>query len=315
MNIVVTDGYTLNPGDLYWDSITTTGNVIIYDRTIAADLYERCKDADIILTNKVPFSRDMISSLKQLKCIAVTATGYNIIDTIAARENNIVVCNVPTYGTASVAQHTIALLLALFNNVCINSRSVANGEWVTAKDWCYTKAPVTELSGKTLGLIGFGNIGQQAAKIAMALGMQIVYNATADKNLPGCRFSSIKDIFSKADAVSLHCPLTPANTGFVSNALLQTMKASAYIINTARGPLINENDLAAALNNGVIAGAGLDVLSTEPPSADNPLLTAKHCIITPHNAWISREARERMMAVTAENIKAFIAGKPINRVV
>jgi len=314
MNIVVTDGYTLNPGDLSWDSIAAFGSIIVYERTLPEEIYERCKDAEIILGNKVPFTKNTISKLSKLKLISVLATGYNVIDTTAAKEQNIIVCNVPAYGTASVAQHTIALLLELSNRVSVHSKSVADGEWVTAKDWSYTKASIIELAGKMLGIVGMGNIGKQVAKIAAAFGMNILYNSRTDKNLSAYEFTDIQTLFTKSDVVTLHCPLTEENTGFVNMELLKKMNPAAFLINTARGALINEADLADALNNHIIAGAALDVLSTEPPEADNPLLYAKNCIITPHNAWISKEARERIMAVTAENIKAFIEGKPINRV-
>lgn len=315
MNIVVTDGYTLNPGDLSWESILALGNVTIYERTAAEDIYERCREADIILTNKVPFTKEVIEKLNSLKLICVTATGYNVIDTAAAKEKGIPVCNVPAYGTASVAQHTIALLLELSNRISVHSQSVANCEWVTANDWCYTKAPIIELAGKTLGIVGLGNIGRQVAMIAAALGMHILYNSRTDKKLSSYTFTDIPTLFAQSDVVTLHCPLTAENTGFVNMELLKTMQSSAFIINTARGQLINEKDLANALDNNTIAGAALDVLSTEPPKADNPLLHAKNCIITPHNAWISREARKRVMAVTTENIKAFLEGKPVNRVI
>ncbi len=314
MNIVITDGYTLNPGDLDWQSITSLGNVTIYERSHVDDLYDRCKDADIILNNKTPINGELISKLDKLKLISVLATGYNIVDTIATKEKNIIVCNVPNYGTASVAQHTIALLLELSNNISAHRHSVEQGEWVTAIDWCYTKKPITELSGKTIGLVGFGNIGQQVGRIAAALGMHVVYNATADKHIPDYTFTNMATLFSESDVVSLHCPLTSTNAGFINRALLHTMKPSSFLINTARGQLINESDLAEALDQGVIAGAALDVLSVEPPSFNNPLLAAKNCVITPHNAWISKEARVRIMDVTVENIKAFIHGKPINRV-
>lgn len=315
MKIVIADGYTLNPGDLSWESISALGNVTIYERTTAEDIYERCREADIILTNKVPFTKETIGKLNSLKLICVTATGYNVIDTAAAKEKGILVCNVPAYGTASVAQHTIALLLELSNRISVHSQSVANGEWVRANDWCYTIAPIIELAGKTLGIVGMGNIGSQVARIATALGMHILYNSRTDKKLSGYTFTDIQTLFAQSDIVTLHCPLTAENTGFVNMELLKKMQPSAFIINTARGQLINEKDLANALQNNTVAGAALDVLSTEPPKADNPLLHAKNCVITPHNAWISKEARQRVMAVTTENIKAFLKENPVNRVI
>ncbi|THU38520.1 D-2-hydroxyacid dehydrogenase [Niastella caeni] len=306
MKIVVTDGYTLNPGDLSWAPIERFGELTVYDRTKPNEIVDRCRDANIILTNKVPFNEATLAELHWLKMIGVTATGYNIIDVQAAAKRKIVVCNVPAYGIASVAQHTIALLLELTNQVGKHAASVAAGEWVKAPDFSYQKAPITELAGKTLGIVGWGNIGRQTARIAQAFGMEIVYyNPTPKSNAYG-PLVTLPELFAKSDFISLHCPLKPENTGFVNNELIGLMKPSACIINTARGPLINEQHLADALNSDRIAGAALDVLSTEPPSAQNPLLTAKNCIITPHNAWISREARQRVMDITVENIRAYV---------
>jgi len=304
MKIVVVDGYTLNPGDLSWDGVRVFGDLTVYDRTPVEEISSRCAAADIVLTNKVPFSRDTLAALPSLRFISVTATGYNIIDTVAARERGIVVSNVPAYGTDSVAQHVFALLLELTNHVGRNARATAAGKWQQSVDWCFTEAPVMELAGKTFGVVGFGNIGRQAARIAQAFGMKVLYYSP--RNSP----VSLEDLFAQSDVVSLHCPLTAANQEFVNAALLHRMKPSALLINTARGALIREKDLAAALNEGVIAGAGLDVLSKEPPTEGNPLLTAKNCIITPHNAWISKEARERMLATTVRNIEAFLKGEP-----
>ncbi|OQP59765.1 glycerate dehydrogenase [Niastella vici] len=314
MKIVVTDGYTLNPGDLSWSPIQQFGEVTVYDRTKPEEIIDRCHDANIILTNKVPLSEATIAQLPQLKMIGVTATGYNIIDVQAAAKRKIVVCNVPAYGTASVAQHTIALLLELTNQVGRHAASVAAGEWVQSPDFSYQKTPITELAGKTLGIIGWGNIGQQTARIAQALGMHIIYYNPSKKEKEWASWHPLPDLFAESDVVSLHCPLKPENTGFVNAGLIALMKPSAFIINTSRGPLINEQDLADALNSGRIAGAALDVLSAEPPSAKNPLLTAKNCIITPHNAWISKEARQRVMDVTVQNVAAFFNDKPVNKV-
>jgi len=315
INIVVTDGYTLNPGDLGWEPIEQLGQVTVYDRTQPHELIDRCRDAHIILTNKVPLNEATIAALPQLKMIGVTATGYNIIDVQAAAKRNIIVCNVPAYGTASVAQHTIALLLELTNQVGRHAASVAAGEWVKSPDFSYQKTPITELAGKTLGIVGWGNIGQQTARIGQALGMNIIYHNPSIKENAWARWHPLPDVFAESDVVSLHCPLKPDNMGFVNADLIALMKPSAFIINTSRGPLINEQNLADALNSGRIAGAALDVLSAEPPSAQNPLLKAKNCIITPHNAWISKEARERIMQTTAGNIAAFLQQKPVNRVV
>lgn len=312
IQIVITDGFTLNPGDLNWQQIESMGELSIYERTPAGTIIDRCRDADIVLTNKVPFDAATLEQLPRLKMISVTATGYNVIDVHAAREKGIVVSNVPAYGTASVAQHTFALILELTNHTGMHAASVANGDWVKAPDWCYQKATITELAGKTLGIVGWGNIGQQTARIAQAFGMQVLYYNTTPKPAAFATFTDLPTLFAQSDIVSLHCPLKPDNAGFVNNDLLRLMKRSAYLINTSRGQLINEAHLADALNNNRIAGAALDVLSTEPPTTDNPLLTAINCIITPHIAWVSKEARQRVMDISTQNIKAFLNGKPEN---
>lgn len=312
--IVVTDGYTLNPGDLSWKQIEALGELTVYDRTKPDELIERCKDAAIVLTNKVPFNAAAIDQLSNLKLIGVTATGYNIIDVQAAAKKGIVVSNVPAYGTDSVAQHSFALLLELTNQVGKHAASVAAGEWVKSPDFSYQLSPLTELAGKTMGIVGWGNIGQQTARIAQAFGMKVLYHTPSKKENAFAPWASLPELFAKSDFISLHCPLKPENTGFVNNELIGVMKPSACIINTSRGPLINEQHLADALNSNRIAGAALDVLSTEPPAAENPLLTAKNCIITPHIAWISKEARQRVMDTTIENVAAFVKGAPINKV-
>ena len=314
MKIVVTDGYTLNPGDLNWDTIKAWGELVVYDRTPADLIIERCRDAEIVLTNKVPFTKETLAALPSLKFIGVTATGYNNVDTKAAREQGVPVSNAPAYGTASVAQHVFALLLELTNHVGRNAASVATGKWQQSADWCYTEAPVTELDGKTFGVVGFGNIGQKSGAIARAFGLDLIYYNPRKKESPIGRQVELEAVFAGSDFISLHCPLTANNQEFVNAALLRTMKPSAMLINTARGQLIHEKDLADALNTGIIAGAALDVLSKEPPSEGNPLLRAKNCIITPHNAWISREARQRIMAITTSNIAAFMNSRPANLV-
>jgi glycerate dehydrogenase len=250
--------------------------------------------------------------LHNTKLICVLATGYNVIDINAAREKNIIVCNVPSYGTASVAQHTIALLLELTNRVGIHAESVAEGEWLHAPDWCYTKTPIIELAGKTCGIVGFGNIGQQVARIVKALGMKVIYYSPHQKETDLADYADIQTLFAQSDFISLHCPLKKDNFQFVNKTLLQLMKRSGFLINTARGQLIHERHLADVLNQQSIAGAALDVLSVEPPNENNPLLSAKNCIITPHTAWISREARQRIIDATAQNIEAFLNGKPIH---
>lgn len=312
MNIVVADGYTLNAGDLSWEKIAQLGTLTIYDRTPAHLVEERCKEADIVLTNKVPFCSDTLLQLPKLKCICVLATGFNIIDTVCARERGIVVCNVPAYGTASVSQHVFALLLELTNHVCLNSTSTRQGKWQQSADWCYTEKRVIELSGKTFGIVGFGNIGAQTAQIAHAFGMKIIYYNPTQKESDIAEAGSLLSVFKQSDVVSLHCPMRPDNVEFVNKELLQVMKPTSFLINTARGQLIQEEDLAIALNHEVIAGAALDVLSAEPPADNNPLLSAKNCIITPHTAWMSREARQRIMDITKANVEAFINGNPVN---
>src|SRR5688572_27307002 len=312
MKIVVTDGYALNPGDLSWKAIEDYGELIVHERTSHDLIYERCKHADIILSNKTELNKDLIVTLSDLKLISVLATGYNVIDITAAHNNGIVVCNVPAYGTASVAQHTFALILELTNHISLHSGSVANGEWQQSPDWCYSRRPLMELAGKTLGIVGMGNIGRQTALIAIAFGMRVIYASRHNKQADPGEYKDLQSLFSESDFISLHCPLTPENKEFVNAGLLQLMKPSAYIINTARGQLINEKDLANALNSNKIAGAALDVLSKEPPQDDNPLLKAKNCVITPHNAWMTKEARQRIIDVTAKNIQYFLDGHPQN---
>jgi glycerate dehydrogenase len=314
MKIVVTDGYTLNPGDLSWDSIKQLGDTTIHDRTPGDEIVERCRNAEIVITNKTPLQKDTIQQLSSLKLIAVTATGFNIVDIAAARERNIPVCNVPAYGTYSVAQHTIALLLEITNRVALHAASVRQGDWVKAADWCYTKAPLIELAGKILGIVGMGNIGQQVGRIAVALGMGVIYYSAHKKELPFATYMKLDEVFRHSDFISLHCPQTPDNLQFVNKHLLSQMKPNAWLINTSRGPLIHEQDLADALNSGRIGGAALDVLSVEPPKPDNPLLSAKNCIITPHNAWVTKEARERILKTTVGNIQSFLDGNTQNRV-
>jgi glycerate dehydrogenase len=311
MNIVITDGYTLNPGDLSWKAFDALGEVIYYDRTPAALVGERCKDATIIVTNKTPINAETISNAANLKAIAVTATGYNVVDTVTAALKHIPVCNVPVYGTDSVAQHAFALLLELTNHVGKNSASVREGDWSKSEDWCYTKAPIIELRNKVLGIIGFGKIGQQTGKIAEAFGMKVIYHNKSGKP-EGAGKVDIDSLFEQSDFISIHCPLRPDNHSFIDKKLLSLMKPTAFLINSSRGQLINEKDLAEALTSGKIAGAALDVLSVEPPPVDHPLVNLPQCIITPHTAWLSFEARQRLMQVTFENVVSFINGNPQN---
>jgi glycerate dehydrogenase len=313
MEIVITDGYTLNPGDLDWGEIQTLGSVLYHDRTAPDDIADRCRHAEVIVTNKTPVNAHTLQQATKLKLIAVTATGYNIIDLAAAQSKGVAVCNVPAYGTNSVAQHAIALMLELTNHVGENSRSVRQGNWSTANDWCYSVSPLIELSGKVFGVVGFGRIGQRTAAIAQALGMNVIFYSPSKKSSP-TKQVSLETLFRESDFISLHCPLTPANVGFVNKALLSLMKPTAFLINTSRGQLINEMELAAALKQGTLRGAALDVLSQEPPPAGHPLTGMKQCIVTPHTAWLSVEARRRILNTTIENIKGFIAGSPQNLV-
>ena len=313
MKIVVTDGATLNPGDLSWEELEKLGSCKVYPRSTPEENIERCKDGDVAVTNKVVFDKDTIEVLPKLKMISVTATGYNIVDLEAAKERNITVSNVPVYGTRSVSQMVFALLLELTQHVGYHGRTVREGKWVNCDNFCYWDFPLIELADLTMGIAGFGRIGRQTAKLAQAFGMNVIaYDVIAGPSDLDVRMVDLDILFSESDVVSLHCPLTVDNNAFVNKSLLSKMKKTAFLINTSRGPLINEPDLADALNNEQIAGAGLDVLSTEPPSVDNPLLTAKNCYITPHIAWATKSARYRLMLTAIENIRAFIEGKSQN---
>ncbi len=314
MKIVVTDGYTLNPGDLTWEDLEILGECDIYERTTPEETINRCKDADIIVTNKVFFNREIIDSLPKLKCISVTATGYNVIDIKAAKEKGIIVTNVPTYGTRSVAQIVFALLLELAHHVGYHSQTVHEGKWAGCDNFCYWDRPLIELAGLKMGVVGFGRIGRTTADLARAFGMDVIaYDLYADKiSSPKTEFVSLDEIFKDSDVISLHCPLTPENEGMINAQNLNLMKKTAFLINTSRGQLVNEQDLADALNTGQISGAGLDVLSTEPPKPDNPLLSAKNCYITPHIAWATKSARARLMKTAIGNIEAFLRGAPEN---
>jgi glycerate dehydrogenase len=313
MKIVITDGVTLNPGDLSWNSFHELGQVVYYDRTSSDEILSRVFDADVVVTNKTPMSAETIEQCKNLSIIAVTATGYNVIDVAAAKKQNIKVCNVPEYGTFSVAQHTISLILELSNRVGLNNQSVQNGEWSSSIDWSYSKMPLVELNDKILGIVGMGRIGKQTAKIASALGMKITFHRGDSSGLEA-REVSLETLFSESDCVSLHCPLRHDNEKFVNAVLLSKMKHAAFLVNTSRGQLIDEPALARVLKENKIAGAALDVLSTEPPEANHPLIGLPNCIITPHTAWLSKEARSRILQTTFENIKNALAGHPQNSV-
>jgi len=312
-HIVVLDGFTMNPGDLSWDALRGIGDCEIHERTAAADIVARAEKADILLTNKCPLRRETLERLPRLRFIGVTATGVNVVDIEAARERGIVVCNVPAYGTASVAQHVFALLLELTQRTGHHARTVTDGRWSTGPDFCYWDFPLVELAGLTLGIVGYGEIGRAVARIASAFGMQVLAaTRTPRGSEAGVTFAGMDEVFSRADVVTLHCPLTAETTGLINARRLTSMKPTAFIINTGRGPLVVEADLAEALNAGRIAGAGLDVLSVEPPSPDNPLLRAKNCIITPHIAWATRASRARLMDAVVANVRAFLAGRPQN---
>ncbi|WP_295118792.1 D-2-hydroxyacid dehydrogenase [uncultured Chitinophaga sp.] len=314
MQIVILDGQTLNPGDLSWEQLQALGEITVYERTAEAEVADRCSDADIVLTNKAILSKATLEALPKLKYIGVTATGYNVVDVKTAERQGITVTNVPAYGTSSVAQLTISLMLEHCFNVGTHANSVQSGEWAASKDFSYWKTPLIELQHKTIGIVGLGGIGQAVARLAMAFGMQVIasHKHPERDKMVGVKFVDLDTCFREADFVTLHCPLNEQNKGFVNKRMIELMKPSAFLINTSRGPLINETDLALALNSGRIAGAGLDVISKEPPDTDNPLLTAKNCYITPHIAWATLEARKRLMSVVVENVKTFIEGSPQN---
>jgi glycerate dehydrogenase len=313
MIIVYPDAYTINPGDLDWQPLNALGDVRLYDRTSPDELLDRIKDADAVLVNKVKLNRQTLAQVPNLRYIGVTATGYDIIDMDAAREQNIVVTNVKGYSSDSVAQLTFALLLELVLHVGRHNASVQAGDWVRSADFSYAKSPLIELAGKTLGLVGYGDIGSRVAAIGRAFGMRVLVNRRQTNELEsGITLVDRKTLFTESDVVSLHLPATTETTGFVNADLLNYMKPSAFLINTSRGTLLNESDVAQALNDSKLAGAGLDVLSVEPPKADNPLLTAKNCLLTPHIAWSSYEARVRLMQAVVDNLRAFQTGEPIN---
>ncbi|KRF35826.1 D-2-hydroxyacid dehydrogenase [Paenibacillus sp. Soil787] len=315
MQIVVLDGYTLNPGDLDWSELDSLGKLVVYDRTAESQIIERAADAEIVLTNKTPLSAEMLQQLPKLRYIGVLATGYNIVDIQAAKENGTIVANVPAYSTHSVAQLVFALLLEFCHRVQQHSDSVLNGDWSGSIDFSYSRSPLVELSGKTLGLIGLGQIGKQTALIAQAMGMKVIASGSG-RNVPqpieGIEWVQIDELLQRSDVISLHCPLTPATNQLIDAKRIAQMKSTAILINTARGGLLNEEDVAHALNEGRLAGAGLDVLTVEPPRPDNPLLHATNVIITPHIAWATKEARARLMDTAIGNVRAYLDGRPVN---
>ncbi len=306
MEIVVLDGYTLNPGDLSWDDLRSLGTCTFYDRTPANEIVPRSAKAEILLTNKTPITAETLAQLPRLRFIGVLATGYNIVDVAVARKRGIPVCNVPDYGTPSVAQHVFALILELTQSVGTYAQTVRQGRWTRSADFCYFDSPILELHGLTLGIIGVGRIGTAVANLGRAFGMKVIFTDQPEGR------AGLENVLKNSDIVTLHCPLTPETNQLIDHETLSLMKPTAFLINTARGALVDEEALAGALNCGRIAGAGLDVLSVEPPPADNPLLSAKNCIITPHIAWASQAARKRLMGIVVENVRAFLAGAPQN---
>ncbi|WP_312693228.1 D-2-hydroxyacid dehydrogenase [Caproiciproducens sp.] len=315
MKIVILDGYTENPGDLSWEGFEKLGELTVYDRTPADKIVERIGGAEAVITNKTPISAETFNACRNIKYVGVLATGYNVIDVAAAKERGIVVSNIPTYGTAAVGQFAIALLLEICHHIGEHSAAVMRGDWTSNQDWCFWNYPLIELAGKTMGIIGFGKIGQTTAKIAQALGMNILafdeYKNPALESAT-CKYAALDELLAQSDVISLHCPLFPSTEGIINKDNIAKMKDGVIILNNSRGPLIVEQDLADALNSGKVAAAGLDVVSTEPIQSDNPLLKAKNVIITPHISWAPKESRQRLMDIAVEDLKAFLSGIPIN---
>ena len=317
MKIVVLDGYTENPGDLSWEELEKLGQVTVYDRsslTDEAEAIERIGDAQIVYTNKTPVTKKIIDACPNIKMISVLATGYNVVDYEYAKEKGIPVTNVPAYGTASVSQFAIALLLEICHHIGHHNKTVHDGRWENCDDWCYWDYPLIELAGKTLGIIGFGRIGQSTGRIAGAMGMKVIAfdNMPNDTGREIAEYVDLDTLLSTSDVIALHCPLFPSTQGIINKENIAKMKDGVILLNNSRGPLVVEQDLADALNSGKIAAAGLDVVSTEPIRGDNPLLKAKNCIITPHISWAPKESRQRIMDCAVENAKAFLAGAPVN---
>ena len=316
MKIIVLDGYVENPGDLSWEPLAALGELTVYDRTPfdEAEILKRIGDADYLYTNKTPLSRAVIEKAPNLKFIGVLATGYNVVDVAAAKDRGIPVTNIPTYGTAAVGQFAIALLLEICHHVGHHSQAVHEGRWESNPDFCFWDYPLIELAGKTMGIIGFGRIGQVTGKIAKALGMKVIaydnYPSDAGKEIAD--YVSLDEVLTTSDVISLHCPLFPETQGMINKDSIAKMKDGVIILNNSRGPLIVEQDLADALNSGKVYAAGLDVVSTEPIKGDNPLLSAKNCFITPHISWAPKESRQRLMDIAVDNLKQFIAGNPVN---
>ncbi|MBS5284196.1 MAG: D-2-hydroxyacid dehydrogenase [Clostridiales bacterium] len=315
MKIIVLDGYTLNPGDISWEGLEKLGELTVYDRTRPEEIVQRIGDGEIVYTNKTPLTKETLKACPGIKFIGVLATGYNVVDVEAARALGIQVANIPTYGTAAVAQFAIGLLLELCHHIGEHSDCVKRGEWSSNPDWCFWKYPLVELAGKTMGVIGFGRIGQETARIAQALGMKILaYDAFRRPELETetCHYADLDTLLAQSDVITLHCPLFPETEGIINKENIGKMKDGVMIINDSRGPLIVEEDLRDALNSGKVAGAAVDVVSTEPIRMDNPLLEAKNVIITPHIAWAPRESRQRLMDIAVNNLKCFLEEAPVN---
>lgn len=315
--IVVLDGYTLNPGDLSWEALNKLGEVTVYDRTKPEDVVERIGDADVILTNKTLITREVIEACKSIRYVGCLSTGYNVVDLKATDDRDIVVTNIPAYGTEAVAQHTMALLLEIASRVGMHADAVREGQWTQCQDFCFWNAPLFELNGKTMGIIGYGAIGQAVARKAETFGMEVLAyspSMTKDQETAHCHKASVEEIYEKSDVIALHCPLNANNAQMINKKAIEQMKDGVVLLNTSRGGLIQENDLAEALNCGKVSAAGLDVVSTEPIYEDNPLLKAKNVWITPHIAWAPKEARERLLGMAIDNVAAFLAGTPTNRV-
>lgn len=314
MKIVILDGYTENPGDLSWEGFAALGELTVYERTAAADIVPRIGDAEIVYTNKTPITAETLAACPNLRYIGLLATGYNVVDVAAAKARGVAVTNIPTYGTAAVAQFAIAMLLEICHHVAHHSDAVHAGRWTANPDWCFWDYPLIELDGKTMGIIGFGRIGQATGRIARALGMRVLaYDSRpSDAGRAIAEYVPLDELLANSDVISLHCPLFPETEGIVNKANIARMKDGVILLNNSRGPLVVEQDLSDALNSGKVYAAGLDVVSTEPIRSDNPLLKAKNCFITPHISWAPRESRQRLMDIAVENLRAFLAGAPVN---
>lgn len=318
MKIVILDGYTENPGDLSWGELEKLGELTVYDRTPfenTGEIIQRIGDAEIVITNKTPITRETMDSCTNIKYIGMLATGYNVVDYKAAKEKGIPLCNIPSYGTDAVGQFAIALLLEICHHIGHHDQAVHDGRWEQNQDWCFWDYPLMELAGKTMGIIGYGRIGQSTGRIAQALGMNVLAcdaYKNAELESAACHYVDLDELLSGSDVIALHCPLFPETEGIINRDSIAKMKDGVIILNNSRGPLIVEKDLADALTSGKVYAAGLDVVSTEPIRGDNPLLNAPNCIITPHISWASKESRQRLMDIAADNVKAFLAGKPQN---